>query len=275
MADGATYPARFTNSDGQTVLGLLIVFTDDTDQPSGPGGGGSVTTPDAAGNTLPISIKTGDSSGGDGGDITIQGGEGGGGDGGSVIIDGGSGDDSDGSVVIQGEATFRVNGVEFTENVTVTYADGALTISDAGGGIGVGLTMVGIAQIHRGDPMSYPDTGGNYILFVDDPSTGLTWGVTPAGYEYFDNPNGVGAPADGDLNAHQRRQWYDPTTGAPAFRFKQKDAAGTVTAGKSASLATDGTAFTGVSKANVPQTIPTVQDVIDALVILGLVEQSD
>lgn len=45
----------------------------------------------------------------------------------------------------------------------------------------------------------------------------------------------ISAPVDGTILTEQRAQWFDATTGAPVVRFKQKDAAGTLTAGVSLS----------------------------------------
>lgn len=222
------------------------------------GGGGvatGVATPDASGDDSDsITIRTGDSDSDDSGDITIITGD---------------GDDGDGDVLIQGVVTVHKNGVQVIAPMTFFYDDGQLEVSDGGGGIGVLLNMVGVATINRGDPEAYPDIGGNYILIVKDPSTQLTWGVTPAGYEYFSNATAVGAPDDADIDAFQRRQWYDPTSGAPAFRFKQKDADGTVTEGKAASLSTDGTEFLGVEKPSVGTADG--PNILAALVALGLV----
>lgn len=65
MAEGATYPARFTNSDGQTVLGLQIVYTDENNQPAGDSvpfvapDGGAVTLVELA-NASPAVVYSAD-----------------------------------------------------------------------------------------------------------------------------------------------------------------------------------------------------------------------
>lgn len=227
------------------------------------GAASSVATPDvSSGDSDPVTIKSGDATAAaaTAGDVTIKGGdaEGDNGDAGNVLIDGGDGDDADGDVVIQGGIlTVRKSGAVFSAGFDVEYDDGSIEAEDGGGGIGARQTIVGLLIVNRSaDPDAYPDIGGNYILLVQDPNTGHAWGVTPAGYEYFDNPTGLGAPDDDDLNDHQRRQWYDATAGAPAFRFKQKDNAGTVTVGHSVGITDDGV----IKLANLPTSDPHVAD---------------
>lgn len=129
-----------------------------------------------------------------------------------------------------------------------------------------------------GDPMSmlilrddvvYLSGNGVPIWLDGSAGGGTAWGISATGLERF----GPGSePADDETGFHSgfgRVHYYDNTSGAPALRFKQADADGTITTGKSASMTDDGTSFKGVAKPSVAAA--TAPAILAALVTLGLV----
>lgn len=101
--------------------------------------------------------------------------------------------------------------------------------------------------------------------------TGPTWGVGLDGAEYL---KAISAPADGDVATGQRLQWYDDTTGAPVVRFKEKDAAGTLSAGVSVSSSgnqdTVGSAGSATALPAQPSHYMKVRDVNGALWVVPM-----
>lgn len=61
------------------------------------------------------------------------------------------------------------------------------------------------------------------------------WQITEDGAERLGGlaTLGTSAPTDGSIQTGQKAKWYDDTTGKPVERFKEKDAAGTLSAGVS------------------------------------------
>lgn len=136
---------------------------------------------------------------------------------------------------------------------------GDLTFWDAGGvTVRAYLNRKGEFWVGKsnGEPM-WGSTGNNGDFPDDGP------------FEFF---KGSSEPDNSFVSSETRIHWYDDTTDAPALRFKQKDAFGTLTEGKAAGLAADGTAFLGVSKPHLPAG-PSADDISAALVALALVIQ--
>lgn len=154
-------------------------------------------------------------------------------------------------------------------DVTVTLA------TNGGGDITTQVSDIGTAI------SSDPDSAT--LVELDSYSDGLTnataqtplangqdplfaWWVAKNGQEAF----GASAePADFDVAANTRFQYYDPTSGAAKLRIKQADADGTITKRISAVLTEDATAFAGVDKPTVDTA--DAPSILAALVVLGLV----
>lgn len=94
-------------------------------------------------------------------------------------------------------------------------------------------------------------------VYLKDPGANITWGGRPGGdgipREFF---QATTAAADGDLLPSRRIQWFDDTSGAPAFRFKEMDVDGTLYTGKTLSQLADGT----LKLADLPTSDPGVVD---------------
>lgn len=137
-------------------------------------------------------------------------------------------------------------------------------------GLAGGHDQIVLIAVHSNDT----DRTQDICQFYKASGAAGLWGVQKDGFEYMQD-NGLSVPADGDVQNSQRVQGYDATEGAPALMFKQRDVAGNLVTGKSAAMSADGTSFLGVAKPTVPLTTPSVQDVIDVLVTLDLIIQSD
>lgn len=132
----------------------------------------------------------------------------------------------------------------------------------------VTVLRYGNAYIQFDEHGAYILTFGLPIWLVASPDNIQAWGISaPSGAERF---FAIGTPDDSEVaNDNLRVHWYDGTAGAPALRFKQTDADGTITSGKSAGLSDDGTEFKGVAKPSIET--PSAAAIIAALVTLGLV----
>lgn len=146
-------------------------------------------------------------------------------------------------------------------NVTALVSDIATAIvddPDSAALIGLNSFSDGVANALAQTPLD----GGQDPLFA--------WWVAPNGQEAFATTD---EPADIEVVAGQRFQYYDAISGAPKLRIKEADVDGTIYKRIAAALTEDATAFAGIAKPEVPA-IPTPQDIVDALVTLGLVTQA-
>lgn len=148
-----------------------------------------------------------------------------------------------------------------------TVVDGALTWTDFGlGTITPPLYVVGPRS---NDGAIYPPVHiAEFWAAYDKPQP--AWGLGASGEEIL---WATTSPADADVATGSRAQTYDDTINAPRLLIKERDSAGTLFNRIAAVLIDDASAFAGISKPTVPA-IPVPQDIVDALVTLGLVLQS-
>lgn len=162
----------------------------------------------------------------------------------------------------------------------VTVGDGGVVAELLVGEPGVGLALTADEAVLRhggtyfwiqpGINLAYIHLEDGVRFWFNNPLNADTWGISdPSGAEMFGS---IPEPDDSEFAdfSSLRLQWFDNTTGSPALRFKQKDAGGTITTGKSAGLTDDGTSFKGVTKPNLP-TSPTATQIAAVLSGLGLV----
>lgn len=132
----------------------------------------------------------------------------------------------------------------------VTVGDGGVVAELLFGEPGVGLALTeDEAVIRHGGTYLWIQPGINlaYIHLEDgvrfwfnNPLNADTWGISdPSGSEMFAP---IPAPDDSELADFPalRLQWFDATAGAAVSRYKQKDADGTITTGRSVGLSDSG-----------------------------------
>jgi hypothetical protein len=164
----ATGPISIEDETGIVQLAGTATF------PDGIAADG-VSTPDvAAGNSDPITIKTGDAAAGDGGGITIEGGDGdpGSGTGGSVIIESGSADTA-GNVELTGPGSVLIDPdgqVAISPATALLLTPGTNLTIDPAGDLTIGdgylqLTVAAAVPTVYTTPLHYDSTavtGGLY-----------------------------------------------------------------------------------------------------------------
>lgn len=252
------YPIEITDPDGSVRIAGLADFTDPDNQPGLSPVDGVLTIPAEV-----VIDPPGD------GDADIQ----------SLTIEQPSDFDewkpfrvlaADASVL----ASIADDGTIGAAGLGVGSDAGTFAVIDQGAPAGIFLQVVGGSQVLQ-SPL---DNTNSYIMVVQsggytDGSIGPydAWGLKPQGQEYL--TGSVPTPGDADVLTGERWQWYDATSGAPKLLIKERDADGALFDRISAVLTSDATAFAGVTKPVVPAT-PLPQDIVDALVTLGLVTQA-
>jgi len=147
-------------------------------------------------------------------------------------------------------------------------------ISVAGSGLAVGPidedsgALVGVNGVFTVQGLDTSDQA--YMMLATVSGTDV-WGLKPLGQEY--TAVGLGAPDDDVVNASERVQWYEDTSGSPKQRIKERDVDGTLYNRISAVLTEDATAFAGIAQPLLSAS-PTVAQISTVLSGLGLTRQT-
>lgn len=145
-----------------------------------------VSTPDAAGNTDPITVKTGDSSAGDSGGITIETGEALAGDAGDILIQGGAGDAGAGA---GGDIVIRPGTADSPGDTKIQSTAGDDLLRAEGDGLVRVTGDVTQLALTPGGPVSITPSAGDIAISTGD---------APASSDSGDITIATGDATDGD-----------------------------------------------------------------------------
>lgn len=178
------------------------------------------------------------------------------------------------------DASALVSASVVNDGVLATTGEQFLTLPTAFTVASDGTVSAGGIAITFGNTQLLLGTGGVAIsisgtsdadLFRAGPDDGGAWGLTKHGLEYFQAFDaGID---DGDVGDGERMQWFDDTSGDPAFRFKERDVDGTLHSGRAAAYDDAGDAFIGLTKPLLAAS-PTAAQISTVLAGLGLTRQT-